>query len=188
MGFQVCGGQFRPSFFREMGTTVSNSVHHVFQSTRIYELCDYVSAALRANMAKVQQLFDSAKDLILLTCMSTIAAFLDPAPFFGSFAVGMVSNFLIEFMHGAPASGRTFFLERAYEEFIAQSALVSVNLGCKAIQSLNFQFFPHMWREGAVSSMIAGLIAGATVASAARRIYASVLGTVGMSRLPAVAQ
>lgn len=182
MGFTVCGLQISPPSLRQMATAVSESVHHALTSVRFFELGEYVSSELRAHMEKVRRIFDGAKEYILFTCMSMAAALLDPAPFFGAMAVGVVSNFLIEFMHGTPASSTSFFLEHAYEGFIAQTALVSVNLGCKAVQSLNFQFFPPMLREGPISAMIAGLIAGATFASAARRMYAVVVTGLGMAK------
>ena len=179
MNLSVCGVQFYPPSFREMAKTTSHAAYAVLKSARIIEFHEYVSKNLQETMVKVQRLFDDFKDLILLTCMSSIVAILDPGPFFGALVVGVISIFIIEYMHGTSGSTKSLFLEKAYEVFIAQTALVSVNLGCKAIQSVNFQFFPHTWRDSAVSSMIAGLLAGATLAAFAQRLYALALRKIG---------
>jgi hypothetical protein len=137
-------------------------------------------------MERVRQVFEQSKGLFLLTGMSMIAALLDPAPFFGAMGVGIGANFIVEFMHGTEASSHSIFLDRIYELFIAETALVTVNLGCKAIQLMNFQYFLNTCRDGAVSSMVAGLLAGGALAAFAKRVYGLAVGRIGRdSAVPA---
>jgi hypothetical protein len=171
-----------PSFF-EVSEAALGTVNDMLRSARVIEFCRYASQELREKTAKIQKIFDESKERIFLTCMSIVAACLDPAPFFGAMAVGAVSNFIIEGMHGTLASPNSLFLDRAYEVLIAQTSLVAVNIGCKAVQSVSFQYFPHTWKEGAVSSMISGVIAGATLAAFARRVYAFVMGKISSGNI-----
>lgn len=175
MGFQICGASLRPPSFREIIQATQHAVYAGLQRVRIIEFCEYTSQQLLETIRKVQMAFDRSKEQIFMAGMSAIAAVLNPAPFFGAMAVGVVSTFIIELMYRTRSSPRSIFLEKAYELFIAQTAFVAVNVGCKVIQSVNFQFFPSIWREGVISSMFSGLIAGASLTSCALRLYALAL-------------
>jgi len=179
MNCSFCGIRIHPPSFHEIADQASHAVHSALKSARVIELCGYISTKLQAITEKVQRVFEGYKDLILLFCMSTVAAVLDPAPFLGAMAVGAGAHFIIETTHGMSGAPRSWFLEKAYEFFIAQTAFVAVNLGCKAVESVNVQFFTTTWRDGAISSMLGGLIAGASVAACVQRIYALAAGRLG---------
>jgi hypothetical protein len=171
MGFNICGIRFCPPSFREIGERVSNAVVSVLKEGRIIEFGEYVSKNLRETMEKVGKVFGGSKELLFLAAMSTVAAVLDPWTFFSAMAVGAAANLCFNSISGTIGTPDSIFLEKPYEAFIAQTTLVSVTLGCKAIQSMSTAFFSQRVRDGGVSSIFSGLLAGAALAAYAQKVY-----------------
>lgn len=159
-----------PMSLQEFADSTSRAVVDALRAARIIEFCEYVSKKVQELAERVQKLFYESKHLIFFTCMSAVAFCLDPATFFGAMLVGAVSNFMIEYLYGTLNSPKSIFVEKAYELFLIQTTLVGVSTGCMAVQAFNFQYFPSMWREGSVSGMLGGVVAGATVAALVRRL------------------
>ena len=166
--------------FHEMVENASAAAESVVRSSRIIELCEQTSIEGWALIGKVQKVFDESKGLLIFAAVTAVAAYLNPAPFFGAMAVGFAGHTIIECMYRSPATVRSIFLEKTHEMIVAQSTLVSVGLFCKAIQIANSSSLFASLKEGPVSAMFAGVIAGAVVSALARRVSMIVLQRIGV--------
>lgn len=171
MDVHGCGISWQLPTWQEMAEQTTQACHRLLSRIRLLEFVEYASCQLHRTIAKVQQVAEALKEPIIFAVASTIAALLNPAPFFGAMAVGLGLGLMLDGMYGAPGGRRTVASGRGHELCIAQTTLAAVTLGCQAVQSVSLPWVPVFYREGTVSAAGAGLLAGAVCAAVVRRFY-----------------
>lgn len=170
----MCGVHFS---FPNPGAAVEPIVRgasNLVQRTRVRELGAYTCASVRALVVRIQRLFDSSKEVLFFVGISLAMACLDPTRFCASVAAGVAANLAFGVLNGF--STRSLIVERVGIVAVAQSAFAVVHLGCRAVQSSNVYLLPSAVREGSVSSMCAGFVAGVVLVEVVRSVYFSVCG------------
>lgn len=143
----------------------------LLQRTYVFDLCRGAAHLAQDAALRIQQLLQTYKQPLVFVATSAIAATLDPGPFFSGAVAGFLGDSVIELLSEAPPTSRAFFLEHFYETSIIQSALLTVQVACRLLQGPHAPPFGPRRRDGVVGSTLSGVVAGAALAAAGRRLY-----------------
>ena len=119
---------------------------------------------------KVHSFFKEHGHVLMMIAACAISAYLSPPMFFSGLAVGMVGTLLLDYLNASSNSIASFLLDRKHDVFLVHATLTTVSIVSKIVEAANSQLFADMSRNGLVSCLLSGILAGSTIIALSRKI------------------
>jgi len=146
-----------------------SSVCH-FASDHFRTFQSMTNQAFHNTVQKVHSFFKEHGHILMTIAACSISAYLSPQLFFSGLAVGMFGTLLLDYLNGSSQSIASFLLDRGHDVFLVHATLTTVSAISKIVEAANSQFFASMSRDGLVSCLLSGILAGSTIIALSRKI------------------